>query len=99
MKSSPEFCCHPVIRVPIIAGLECQGHSPPTCQVSDALLMPVKMTNSEFGNFLFSSSTNFLFRVFLVSLRNHSLGWKTFIQLLKLNMIIYLPRKAEQHNS
>ena len=27
-KCSPEFCCHPVIRVPIIAGLECQGHFP-----------------------------------------------------------------------
>ena len=74
MKSSPEFCCHPVIRVPIIAGLECQGHSPPTCQVSDALLMTVKMTNSEFGNVirLFSSSACFLFTAFLVSLHNHA---------------------------
>ena len=27
-KCSPEFCCHPVIRGPIIAGLECQGHFP-----------------------------------------------------------------------
>ena len=45
-KSSPKFCCHLVIRVPIIAGLECQGHS----QVSDGLLM-MKMKNSEFGNF------------------------------------------------
>ena len=45
-KSSPKFCCHLVIRVPIIAGLECQGHS----QVSDGLLMTVKMKNSDFGN-------------------------------------------------
>ena len=56
LKSSPKFCCRLVIRVPIIAGLECQGHS----QVSDGLLMTVKMKNSEFGN----SNIFFFFFIF-----------------------------------
>ena len=45
-----------------------------TNQVSDALMMRVKMTHSEFGNVirLFSSSACFLFTAFLVSLHNHA---------------------------